>query len=176
MCRWAAWSGTPRHLEDLICNPVHSLIRQSRHAQACLTPVNGDGFGMARYGARPEPCLYKDIRPDWSDPNLSQLAHHTRAGLFTAHIRASTGTDTTHANCHQFSHARWSFMRNGQIGGYERIRKGIDGLIPDTLYHARTGATDSEALFLMARGCSRRAMPPTTRRRACFIAPRRTGR
>lgn len=152
MCRWIAWSGAPRFLEELISVPEHSLIRQSRQALAAKTPVNADGFGIAWYGFRPEPCLYKDIHPAWSDPNLQQLAHHARASLFMAHVRASTGAATTYNNSHPFAHGRWAFMHNGQVGGYDRLRKTIDGMIPDELYSNRRGATDSEALFLIALG------------------------
>jgi glutamine amidotransferase len=42
------------------------------------------------------------------------------------------------------------FMHNGQIGGYVRIRRRIEELIPDTLYGARVGTGDTEALFLAA--------------------------
>jgi glutamine amidotransferase len=41
-------------------------------------------------------------------------------------------------------------MHNGQVGGYGKLRRRIDMMIPDTLYDSRKGATDSEALFLMA--------------------------
>ncbi|SHM00892.1 class II glutamine amidotransferase [Roseibium suaedae] len=152
MCRWAAWSGAPKYLEELICDPEHSLIHQSRNAFSCKTQVNADGFGMAWYDNRKEPCIYKDVRPAWADANLLQLAHHVRSPLFLAHIRASTGTATNHDNCHPFTHGRWCFMHNGQVGGYEHIRKKLDGMIPDHLYRYRTGATDSEALFLIAVG------------------------
>ncbi|MTI43093.1 glutamine amidotransferase [Roseibium hamelinense] len=152
MCRWAAWSGAPKYLEELICDPQHSLIEQSRHALSCKTSVNADGFGAAWYGERLTPCVYKDVRPAWSDPNLLQLAHHVKASVFLAHVRASTGTATVRDNCHPFTVGRWSFMHNGQIGGYDHFRRRIDNLIPDALYAHRTGATDSEALFLIACG------------------------
>lgn len=152
MCRWAAWSGAPKYLEELICDPEHSLIHQSRNAFSCKTQVNADGFGMAWYDNRREPCVYKDVRPAWADANLIQLAHHIHSPLFLAHIRASTGTATNHDNCHPFTHGRWSFMHNGQVGGYDVLRKRIDSMIPDHLYQHRTGGTDSEALFLIALG------------------------
>jgi predicted glutamine amidotransferase len=41
-------------------------------------------------------------------------------------------------------------MHNGQIGGYGRIKRRIEGLIPDELYEMRLGTTDSEAIFLAA--------------------------
>ncbi|HEY0274626.1 MAG TPA: class II glutamine amidotransferase, partial [Paenirhodobacter sp.] len=42
------------------------------------------------------------------------------------------------------------FMHNGQIGGYDAFRRGAEMMIPDDLYACRRGATDSEALFLVA--------------------------
>ena len=41
-------------------------------------------------------------------------------------------------------------MHNGQIGGYSRIRRRLEALIPDDLYDLRRGSTDSEAIFLLA--------------------------
>ena len=152
MCRWAAWHGAPKFLENLIYDPVHSLIDQSRNALSCKTAINADGFGAAWYGERETPCVYKDICPAWSDANLMQIARHVRSPLFMAHVRASTGTATTRGNCHPFAVGRWAFMHNGQIGGYDCIRKHLDALVPDELYKHRSGTTDSEALFLIAMG------------------------
>lgn len=150
MCRWAAYVGTPIFLEEIISRPGHSLIHQSHCATQCHTATNADGFGVAWYGERPEPGLYRDVMPAWSDPNLRNLTAQVKSGLFMAHVRASTGTATSRNNCHPFTFGRWSFMHNGQIGGYDRFRRDADMLIPDALYSARRGATDSEALFLVA--------------------------
>ena len=70
MCRWAAYVGKPIFLEDIVSRPGHSLIRQSHCATQCSSAINADGFGIAWYGERPEPGLYRDIYPAWSDPNL----------------------------------------------------------------------------------------------------------
>ena len=43
-------------------------------------------------------------------------------------------------------------MHNGQIGGFGKMRKAVDMLVADELYEYRRGATDSEALFLIALG------------------------
>lgn len=150
MCRWAAYVGQPIFLEEIISRPGHSLIHQSHCATQCHSATNADGFGVAWYGDRPEPGLYRDVMPAWSDPNLRSLTRHVKSGLFLAHVRASTGTATSRNNCHPFAEGRWAFMHNGQIGGYDRFRRDADMMIPDTLYPARRGATDSEALFLVA--------------------------
>ena len=150
MCRWAAYIGEPIYLEDIVSRPGHSLIRQSHCATQCSSAINADGFGIAWYGERPEPGLYRDIYPAWSDPNLRSITAQVRSGLFLAHVRASTGTATSRNNCHPFVVGRWTFMHNGQIGGYDGFRRDADMMIPEGLYANRKGATDSEALFLIA--------------------------
>lgn len=152
MCRWAAYSGAPIYLEDIVSRPGHSLIHQSHCATQCHTAINADGFGVAWYGDRPEPGLYRDVMPAWSDPNLKSLTAQVKSGLFLAHVRASTGTATSRNNCHPFTVGRWSFMHNGQVGGYDSFRRDAEMLIPEELYIHRKGATDSEALFLVALG------------------------
>ncbi|MBD3663293.1 class II glutamine amidotransferase [Sulfitobacter aestuariivivens] len=152
MCRWAAWQGAPLFLSQMISAPEHSLIQQSREANKCKTAINADGFGLAWYDKRPTPGLYRDVYPAWSDPNLLALADQVQARLFMAHVRASTGSATSRNNCHPFVQGRWSFMHNGQVGGFSRFRKAADMLIPDSLYADRKGASDSEALFLVACG------------------------
>lgn len=152
MCRWIAYVGEPVFVEDFVCVPCQSLIAQSRRSREAHTEMNADGFGLGWYGERPVPGVFRDIRPAWSDENLMSLAHQIRAPLYFAHVRASTGTATTRANCHPFSHGRHLFMHNGQIGGFERLRRKVDALIPDELYQARGGTTDSEAIFLMMIG------------------------
>jgi glutamine amidotransferase len=149
MCRWVAYHGQPEFLERFISVPCQSLVAQSRRCREAKSEINADGFGVGWYGERSRPGVFRDIRPAWSDENLASLAHQIRSRLFLAHVRASTGTATTRANCHPFAVGSWLFMHNGQIGGYERIRRRIEVAIPDGLFNHRTGTTDSEALFLL---------------------------
>ncbi|MGR3623042.1 class II glutamine amidotransferase [Pseudophaeobacter sp.] len=150
MCRWAAYLGSPIYLEDIISRPGHSLVAQSQEATECKTSTNGDGFGVAWYDSREEPGLYRDVYPAWSDPNLRALSYQVKSGLFLSHVRASTGSAISRNNCHPFAAGRWSFMHNGQVGGFERFRRYADMCVPDALYQHRKGATDSEILFLLA--------------------------
>ncbi len=150
MCRWAAYLGPPILLEDVVLQPRHSLIQQSHRAVESKTEVNADGFGIAWYGEHDQPGLYRDILPAWSDYNLRNLVHHVRSRLFLAHVRASTGTETSRPNCHPFVHGNWSFMHNGAVGQFDTIRRNLDTALSDDLYQSRTGTTDSEAMFLTA--------------------------
>ena len=167
MCRWAAYVGEPIFLEDIISRPGHSLIHQSHCATKCHSAINADGFGVAWYSERPEPGLYRDVMPAWSDPNLRSLTAQVRSGLFLAHVRASTGTATSRNNCHPFTWGKWSFMHNGQVGGYDGFRRDADMMIPEALYSHRRGATDSEALFLIAVSEGLETDPVGALERAC---------
>ena len=150
MCRLAAYLGAPLYLEELIAKPRHSLMHQSLRAEEAKVVTNGDGFGVGWYGEREEPGVYRDATPAWADDNLLALSQTLRSGLFFAHVRAATGGANSRQNCHPFRHGKYLFMHNGQIGGYGQLRRTLESHLPDNLYAARKGATDSELLFLLA--------------------------
>jgi glutamine amidotransferase len=150
MCRWAAYRGKPLYLEELVSSPAHSLIEQSHCATRAKTATNGDGFGIAWYGDHPEPGRYRDTLPAWSDCNLKSMARQISSPLFLAHVRAATGGGTRRDNCHPFVFGNWSFMHNGQIAGFERLRRSMEAMLDDDLFNARGGTTDSELMFLLA--------------------------
>jgi predicted glutamine amidotransferase len=149
MCRWVAYLGSPIFLEEFVSRPSQSLVAQSLHCHEAKVPVNADGFGLGWYGERHKPGVFRDVRPAWSDENLLSIAHQIRSRLFMAHVRASTGTATTRANCHPFVVEHRLFMHNGQVPHWETLRRRIESAIPDALFQHRAGTTDSEALFLL---------------------------
>jgi len=130
------------------------LLEQSQHATEAKLAVQGDGFGVAWYDGSAGPGLYRDVMPAWSDGNLPSLCKMVQSNLFLAHVRASTAAETARINCHPFTHGTWSFMHNGQVSDIAVIRRKLESLLPDDLYNARRGTTDSELIFLLllARG------------------------
>ena len=90
MCRWLAYMGPPLEIAALVLRPKQSLIRQSLSANLGVTPVNGDGFGLAWWNGKPEPGIFRDTQPAWNDANLKSLAEQISSPLFMAHVRAST--------------------------------------------------------------------------------------
>ena len=148
MCRIAAYSGPAIPLENIIVRPKHSLLTQSQHATEAKLAVNGDGFGIAWYGEDTRPGLYRDVLPAWADGNLLSLCRMVRSSHFIAHIRASTVGETSRVNCHPFTFANWSFCHNGQIPHFASIRRRMEAALPDDLFAARRGTTDSEMIFL----------------------------
>ncbi|MGA2894250.1 MAG: class II glutamine amidotransferase [Xanthobacteraceae bacterium] len=152
MCRWIAYRGETTALEHYVTEPEHSLVSQSIHALESTASINGDGFGLGWYDHHPEPGLYREIRPAWSDDNLRYLCRHLQSHLFFAHVRAATGTPITRPNCHPFAAGQWMFMHNGFVGSWSRLRRRVEAMIPDKLYPTRVGTTDSEAMFLAIMG------------------------
>ena len=159
MCRFLAYTGEPVFLDTLLIEPTSSLVSQSLAAREAKTVVNGDGCGIGWYGARSEPGVYRGILPAWSDANLASLCRLVSAPMFLAHVRSATSGEVSMANCHPFAAGRHLFMHNGQIGGYDRIRRSVEAMIPDDLYARRRGNGDSEAIFLAALGHGLEADP-----------------
>lgn len=149
MCRFLAYFGQAIFLDELVCKPQHSLVRQSLRAEEAKVVTNGDGFGVGWYGEREAPGVYREVMPAWSDENLLALCASVKSPLFFAHVRAATGGGIARQNCHPFRYQRYLFMHNGQIGGYGQLRRTLEARLPDHLYAERRGATDSELLFLL---------------------------
>ena len=165
MCRFLSYQGPEILLADLLYRPQNSLILQSFKAREQKEPLNGDGFGVGWYGAAadvtPTPCVFTSLTPAWSNQNLRRLSEHMKSRCFFAHVRsASLGMRVCEANCHPFQHGRFLWMHNGTIEGFWKIKRRLRASLPDQLYNAIEGTTDSEhafAVFLQLLGDTERA-------------------
>lgn len=151
MCRFIAYIGTPVLADDLLYKPKFSLINaQSVNAGEMSVAVNGDGFGIGWYVPEidNEPCIFRSIKPAWSDHNLRNIAKKIYTPLMFAHIRAaSPGLVVEEFNSHPFSCGKIMFMHNGMIGGFKEIRRKLLRDLNETAYDAILGSTDSEHFF-----------------------------
>jgi glutamine amidotransferase len=151
MCRFVAYIGPPIVAEELLYKPKHSLITaQTIRAEEMSVTVNGDGFGVGWYVPEldNEPCVFRSIKPAWSDLNLRNLARKIYSPLIFAHVRAaSPGFMVEEVNSHPFWCGRLMFMHNGVVGGFRAIRRKLLRQLNDTAYDAIMGSTDSEHLF-----------------------------
>ncbi len=168
MCRLTVYKGRPMLIGDLITNPNNSLILQSRdaayhplvldrsHRRNIL--VNGDGFGVAWYGNNIDKgsCLFKFVTPAWSNANLRNIGDHVDSSLIFAHIRAaSSGHDplehvaVSHENCHPFKHGSFTFMHNGGIPNFSKIKLKLLNKLLDPFFQEIKGSTDSEHIFAL---------------------------
>ena len=147
MCRWLAYIGEPRLIEQFLYEGPHSLCEQAQHSHKAKLGVHGDGGGLGWYGTPEEPGLYRDAGPAWADPNLRELTRVLESRVFFAHVRASTGAPNLDVNCHPFRSGNLLFMHNGQIGGFRQLRRKLCAMLSDDCFDAMVGGTDSELLF-----------------------------
>jgi len=161
MCRWMAYSGSPRLLEDGLFTPAHSLIDQSLHSELGAEATNGDGFGVGWYDSAPTPGVFRSIEPAWNDQNLREIAGHVSSGHVFAHIRAAIGSAVQQTNCHPFRHGRWLWMHNGYVDGFSSIKRDLAFAIDPSLYPEVAGSTDSEVMFFLALTCGLEDDPPS---------------
>jgi len=149
MCRWVGYFGNPIRLEELLYEPPHSLIEQSR-ASGDEHLANADGFGVGWYGHREQPGLFRSVSPAWGDRNFRDLCAQVTSRLFIAHVRAATGTAVQETNCHPFRCGPWIFVHNGFIADFHRLRRDLMLAIDPALFSEVEGTTDSEVLFHLA--------------------------
>jgi glutamine amidotransferase len=152
MCRFTLYLGPPITLKSLITDPVNSIIHQSYHSLETAERLNGDGFGIAWYVPElsHEPAIFRSISPAWNNHNLLHLARVTTSPCVLAHVRAATpGLPVSEANCHPFCHGSLSFMHNGHIGGFRKLRRRIVDALSNESFEAIHGSTDTEHLFAL---------------------------
>jgi predicted glutamine amidotransferase len=121
--------------------------------------VNGDGFGVAWYS--PETvqlgsCVYKFMTPLWSNSNLKNMGCHIKAPLILGHARAaSTGANifetvaVNYENCHPFKFGRYTFMHNGNIPQFSKVKRILSAIISEEIFREIMGSTDSEHIFAL---------------------------
>lgn len=152
MCRFVLYQGHPITVANLVTEPVNSLIHQAVHAREQADPLNGDGFGVAWYVPEigSEPALFRSITPAWNDQNLLELARVTRSGMIFAHVRrASSASPIAELNCHPFKSGPYAFMHNGDLPGFQLVRRKLIESLSDEAFHVVRGNTDSEHLFAL---------------------------
>jgi len=150
MCRFVFYKGPPITIASLLTEPSRSLIKQSIASTESEEPLNGDGFGVAWYAPQlsHEPAAFRAVTPAWNNMNLLDLARVTRTPTMLAHVRAATrGQPVTELNCHPFTAGRYAFMHNGDIGGFQHIRRELLATLSDRAFASIKGSTDSETLF-----------------------------
>lgn len=149
MCRFVFYLGSPIALGSLLTEPANSLIHQSFHSHERDEPLNGDGFGVAWYvPGHEEAVCFRSVTPAWSNQNLRDLARVTASGCVLAHVRAATQSlQVSEANCHPFRRRQYTFMHNGDVGGFDRLRRPLLGGLSDEAFAGVRGTTDSEHFF-----------------------------
>lgn len=161
MCRLVIYKGTsPVQLSHLLTRPCHSIINQAFDSRLRLDhrrPINGDGFGVGWYDTvhdeelGSQPCFFTSVTPAWNNANLIRLAEKIKSPLVFGHVRATTEGSLSLDNCHPFVFGKIMFMHNGGIADFFLIKRSLQSVLSDEIFHTVQGNTDSEwafALFL----------------------------
>ncbi|AIE74833.1 MULTISPECIES: ergothioneine biosynthesis protein EgtC [unclassified Synechocystis] len=154
MCRLLGYLGQPLRPEQLIYRPEHSLIVQSYQPQEMTAGLlNADGFGLGWFDQEslPNPYLYKNVLPIWSDINLPHLSRYIQSGCFVSYVRSATpplAVDLT--NCQPFTEEGLLFVHNGFINNFRTtLYRPLRNLLSDASYQFIHGTTDSEHIFAL---------------------------
>lgn len=155
MCRFLAYLGSPVLMDDLLFKPKNSLIKQSIHSKEAEEPLNGDGFGVGWYmrDISPSPGLFVSVRPAWNERNLQYLAPKIIPSCIFAHVRAASNGEVNEFNCHPFHFRNLLFMHNGDINGFQDIKRMLEQGLSQPSYDMLQGQTDSEHLFAVFLDC-----------------------
>ena len=139
--------------------------------------INADGFGIAWYPLKSNnnnnnnknnnpfekkkddksdfdlnegSCLFRSVLPAWNDKNLHRISEKIESSLVFAHVRAaSLGSVISQPNCHPFVYDKYTFMHNGGIGSFSKLKKHIVMQLSSDYYKNIQGTTDSEHAFMM---------------------------
>lgn len=95
------------------------------------------------------PSVFKAITPAWNNENLRILAERTKSSLMFAHVRASTYGVLSETNCHPFNYHSITFMHNGGVANFKKIRRRFLNELGDEYFNIVQGSTDSECCFAL---------------------------
>ncbi|XBW35212.1 hypothetical protein QEN19_000775 [Hanseniaspora menglaensis] len=95
------------------------------------------------------PSVFKAITPAWNNENLRILAERTKSHLMFAHVRASTYGVLSETNCHPFNYHSITFMHNGGVANFKKIRRRFLNELSDEFFNIVQGSTDSECCFAL---------------------------
>jgi len=152
MCRLLAYTGKATRLADLVFGGDHSLYEQSWNPRELLSgSVNADGYGVAWY-ADGRPARIAEARPIWYDEDLRATLERIESGTVVAALRNGTpGIPVDRSGLLPLVHERWTFALNGFIPDFRSSHmRALREELPDDLYAAICGASDSETLFMLA--------------------------
>ncbi|MGH8899490.1 MAG: ergothioneine biosynthesis protein EgtC [Egibacteraceae bacterium] len=154
MCRLAAYVGPPIPLSALLYDPPICLSEQAASSrERCSGRINVDGTGVAWWdGEDPRPLRYRTDRPPWADENLRGLASRLVGTVQLAAVRSATpGIPHGQVFAHPFAHGGVAGAHNGWISAFRaHVARSLLARLPDHLFGAFDGMSDSLALFLLA--------------------------
>ncbi|KAG5189586.1 nucleophile aminohydrolase, partial [Tribonema minus] len=166
MCRLAVYKGPAVSLSDVLFKSSNSLIHQSNRAGSdCLIPglpdclqmpVNMDGTGVAWYDSKRASNRYRAPFPAFADDGLREVSKSIQSDLMFGHVRSAAAGVTGESaaavgetNCHPFAYKNLTFMHNGAISCFAKVRHHLEQHLTKEAASIIQGNTDSELLFAL---------------------------
>lgn len=152
MCRLLTYLGQSTTTAPLVFGGEYSLYEQSWKPRELLWgSVNADGYGVVWY-ANGDPARIAEVRPIWYDKELERTLRAIDSTCVFAALRNGTpGVPVDRSALLPLVHDRWSFALNGFVPDFCAAHmRALRETLPDDLYGALRGASDSETLFFLA--------------------------
>ncbi|MFP4254057.1 MAG: ergothioneine biosynthesis protein EgtC [Halothece sp.] len=160
MCRLLGYLGSTVQIDELLCQPSHSLVVQAYQPKEMESALmNADGFGLGWFHPEKEtfPYIYKHTMPIWGDINLPQISRYVEAACWLGYVRSATpGLAVDLSNCQPFSSEGLSlsppllFTHNGYINQFRKtLYRPLRLSLSNDVYLHIHGTTDSEHIFAL---------------------------
>ncbi|MBI2825736.1 MAG: class II glutamine amidotransferase [Planctomycetia bacterium] len=145
MCRFYAHRAT-QSLPAVgpLLSDRHSLVTQS--CGDLRGECHGDGWGIG-YFEGTAPRVVRRPTAAAQSAEFRAIAERVGSPTVIAHVRQASVGERTEENTHPFTFARWMFVHNGTITGFEQIRPALVNETDADLAACVEGTTDSEQVF-----------------------------
>lgn len=136
---------------SVIQSQVHRSLVSADNALMLQSERHPDGWGVAYFNAG-APHVIKSIDSAQADHLFKRVSGIVASETVLAHLRKATQGALTIINTHPFQYGPWVFVHNGNIAGFEELRKPLLHRVPPVLRRYILGDTDSEVLFYLLLG------------------------
>ena len=155
MCRLYGFrANEPTKVECTLVHAQNSLMVQSREDLAGYE--HAQGWGVATYEDR-RPHVERQAWAAYHGEHFRRAAARIFSRQVLAHVRRATVGAPKIENTHPFVDGPWTFIHNGTIRNFDRLRPRLLAQLPQERCKAIHGDTDSEHVFYYLRHLQRNA-------------------
>ncbi len=145
MCRlYGFHASAPTKVECPLVHAQNALMVQSRRDWEGKDHAHG--WGVATYAGH-TPHVERQAWAAYHGEHFRRAAERIHSRTVLAHVRRATIGPVGLENTHPFAEGRWTFIHNGTVEGFDRIRQNMLGMMSFRHRAAIAGATDSEHVF-----------------------------
>ncbi len=155
MCRLYGFrANEPTKVECTLVHAQNSLMVQSR--QDLAGRGHAQGWGVATYEDH-RPHIERQAWAAYQGEHFRRAAARIYSRQVLAHVRRATVGAPKVENTHPFADGPWTFIHNGTVPSFDRLRPRLLALLPEQRRKAIRGDTDSEHVFHYLRSLQVRA-------------------